>query len=260
MLVKTQLLNELKDLGMNLYESKLWTALLSRGVATAGELSDIANVPRSRTYDVLESLERKGFIMTKLGKPIRYIALSPEQVIDRVHKNIVEETKQKEENIKRLEDSDVLGELTKLHTQGITKVDSFDLSGTLKGRKNIYNHLNYLIKNAKKTIVLATTEDGLKRKHESFSTALKGAASRGVDITIAVPKNKNTKKYTDELAKIATINHSDTTTRLCVVDSKDAVLMLTNDTDVNPIYDNAVWISSEFLANALNIFLSTSKE
>ena len=56
---------------LNLYEVKIWTALLSRGVSTAGELSDIANVPRSRTYDVLESLEKKGFIIMKLGKPIK---------------------------------------------------------------------------------------------------------------------------------------------------------------------------------------------
>jgi len=43
----------------------------------------ISNVPRSRTYDVLESLEKKGFVVMKLGKPIKYIALPPEEVIER---------------------------------------------------------------------------------------------------------------------------------------------------------------------------------
>ncbi|MBW2966761.1 hypothetical protein KY342_06680, partial [Candidatus Woesearchaeota archaeon] len=74
MIVQKEFLNKLKDFGLNTYESKLWTALLSRGVSTAGELSDIANVPRSRSYDVLESLEKKGFIIMKLGKPIKYMA------------------------------------------------------------------------------------------------------------------------------------------------------------------------------------------
>jgi len=59
MIVQKSLLLKLKEFGLNIYESKLWTALLSMGVATAGELSDVANVPRSRTYDVLESLEKK---------------------------------------------------------------------------------------------------------------------------------------------------------------------------------------------------------
>jgi len=43
---------------LNIYEVKVWTALLSRGVAAAGELADISGVPRSRSYDVLESLEK----------------------------------------------------------------------------------------------------------------------------------------------------------------------------------------------------------
>ena len=43
-----------KVFGLNTYEARIWTALLSRGISTAGELSDIANVPRSRSYDVLE--------------------------------------------------------------------------------------------------------------------------------------------------------------------------------------------------------------
>ena len=59
MIVKEEFLSKLRRyFSLNLYEVKIWTALLSRGVSTAGELSDIANVPRSRSYDVLESLEK----------------------------------------------------------------------------------------------------------------------------------------------------------------------------------------------------------
>ena len=88
MIVQTDFLNRLRDFGLNSYEAKLWAALLSRGISTAGELSDIANVPRSRSYDVLESLEKKGFIIIKIGKPIKYIAVPPEEVIERVKKKI----------------------------------------------------------------------------------------------------------------------------------------------------------------------------
>ncbi|MBI2208036.1 hypothetical protein HYU50_00920 [Candidatus Woesearchaeota archaeon] len=52
MLVDQETIKKIKSLGLNTYEVKIWTALLSRGVSTAGELSDIANVPRSRSYDV----------------------------------------------------------------------------------------------------------------------------------------------------------------------------------------------------------------
>src|SRR5210317_127304 len=102
MIVKEEFLSKLRRyFSLNLYEAKVWTALLSRGVSTAGELSDIANVPRSRSYDVLESLEKKGFVVMKIGKPIKYIAVPPKEVLERVKKNLVSDT---EDHIKKLDE------------------------------------------------------------------------------------------------------------------------------------------------------------
>src|SRR3989339_2076074 len=123
MLVQKDFLNKLRDFGLNTYESKIWTALLSRGVSTAGELSDIANVPRSRSYDVLESLEKKGFVIMKLGKPIKYIAVSPKEVVERVKKNMKSEADERIKRLEELKDTEVLGELNSLHTQGVELVE-----------------------------------------------------------------------------------------------------------------------------------------
>ena len=100
MIVKEEFLSKLRTyFSLNLYEVKIWTALLSRGVATAGELSDIANVPRSRSYDVLESLEKKGFVIMKFGKPIKYLAVQPAEVVERVKKHMKEESEKEDETI-----------------------------------------------------------------------------------------------------------------------------------------------------------------
>src|SRR4051812_9254178 len=114
-IVQKDFLKKIKDFGLNSYEAKIWTALLSRGVSTAGELSDIANVPRSRSYDILESLEKKGFIIMKIGKPIKYIAVDPHEVVDRVKKNVTIEAQRQAEVLDTLKDSDVLNELQMLH-------------------------------------------------------------------------------------------------------------------------------------------------
>ena len=90
MIVNEEFLSRLRKIfDLNLYEVKVWASLLSRGVSTAGELSSISDVPRSRTYDILESLEKNGFIVMRLGKPIKFVALKPEEVIERVKKNLV---------------------------------------------------------------------------------------------------------------------------------------------------------------------------
>ena len=120
MIVKEEFLSKLRRyFSLNLYEVKIWTALLSRGVSTAGELSDIANVPRSRSYDVLESLEKKGFVVMKLGKPIKYLAVEPKEVVERVKKYIAKDSQEKMKKLDSLKGSEVLNELNALHSKGI---------------------------------------------------------------------------------------------------------------------------------------------
>ena len=102
-----------------IFGSESLTALLSRGTSTAGELSNISDVPRSRTYDILESLEKKGFIVMKIGKPIKFVALKPEEVIERVKKNLMVNAQVKNKKIRELKGDEVLEELDLLFTKGI---------------------------------------------------------------------------------------------------------------------------------------------
>ncbi|MBI4439823.1 TrmB family transcriptional regulator [Candidatus Woesearchaeota archaeon] len=251
MIVQKDFLNKLKDFGLNTYESKLWTALLSRGVSTAGELSDIANVPRSRSYDVLESLERKGFIIMKLGKPIKYIAVPPEEVLERVKKKISEETEKQLKTMEDLRQGEVIDELKLLHTQGIELVDPTDISGCVKGRKNLYDHLESAIKKAESSIILMTTAKGFIRKSEALKSALSKAKSRGVKIRIGVNASKEIAKKVQEMSKIADIRQSDIKARFCLVDGKEVTFMLLNDEEVHSSYDVGVWVNSKFFASAL---------
>src|SRR3989339_804471 len=142
MIVKEEFLGRLRKIfDLNLYEVKVWTALLSRGTSTAGELSSISDVPRSRTYDILE---KKGFIVMKLGKPIRFVALKPAEVVERVKRNLMVQAKERTKRLETLRGDEVLEELSSLFTQGVKFVEPSDLSGSLKGRQNLYNHLDMM--------------------------------------------------------------------------------------------------------------------
>jgi sugar-specific transcriptional regulator TrmB len=252
MIVQKDFLGKLKDFGLNSYESKLWTALLSRGISTAGELSDIANVPRSRSYDVLESLEKKGFIIVKLGKPIKYVAVPPEEVIERVKKKVREDSDYQTKMLNELGDSDVLNDLILLHKQGVELVDPADISGSVKGRDSLYNHLDFMIKGAEESITLVTSTEGLLRKFETFKPQLKKAHKRGVKIRIVAPITREVMHIANELSEIAEIRHTDdVVARFCVIDSKELMFMLMDDKEVHPSYDAAVWVNTPFFARAL---------
>ena len=92
MIVKQELVNKVKNyFNLNIYETKVWLALLTKGVASAGEIAEMSGVPRSRTYDVLESLEKQGFAMQKIGKPVKYFAIKPTNVIYKLKKNAMDQ-------------------------------------------------------------------------------------------------------------------------------------------------------------------------
>lgn len=257
MIVSDEFLNKLRrSFNLNLYEVKLWAALLSRGVSTAGELSDIADVPRSRTYDVLESLERKGFVIVKPEKPIRYMAISPKEVISRVQGRVERGAKEKVERLDKLSESDVLKELELLYTQGIEPMQTTDFSGALKGRHNLYDQLAAIIKDAESSIYLATTEDGIIRKIRALRPLLEKAKSKGVSIKIAAPINEKTRELMENIKDIAEIKDvTNLNGRFCIVDEKQLLFMLIDDKEVHPTYDIGLWVTTPFFAkNMSNMF------
>ena len=252
MIVKEEFLTKLRRyFNLNLYEVKIWTALLSRGVSTAGELSDIANVPRSRSYDILESLEKKGFVVMKLGKPIKYMAVNPREVVERVKKNTRLEAEESMKRLENLKSTDVIQELNNLHTQGVELVEPTDLAGSLKGRHNLYNHIELTMKGAEKTVTIMTTSQGLIRKIDSMKSLFESLKKRGVKIRIAAPLTKETEKAVKDLGSVAELRHTNSKARFIIVDGKELIFMVMDDADVHPTYDIGIWINTPFFASAL---------
>jgi len=253
MIVKDEFLGRLRKIfDLNLYEVKVWAALLSRGVSTAGELSSISDVPRSRTYDILESLEKKGFILMKLGKPIKFVALKPEEVIERVKRNLVKNAQEKSKRLEQLKGDEVLKELIALFTQGIKYVQPSDLSGSLKGRQNIYNHLDMMIRNAEKSVTIVTTAEGLNRKLETLMLSFEKAKKRKVAIRIAAPIDASNIKVAKELSKVAEVrNVSDLRARFTLIDGNQVMFMLMDDDKIHPNYDVGVWVNTDFFTKTL---------
>ncbi|MBU0894277.1 MAG: hypothetical protein KKF48_02125 [Nanoarchaeota archaeon] len=253
MIVKDEFLGRLRKIfDLNLYEVKVWTALLSRGTSTAGELSNISDVPRSRTYDILESLEKKGFIVMKLGKPIKFVALKPEEVVERVKKNLMKFAQERTKRLETLKGDEVLDELNTLFTKGIKFVEPSDLSGSLRGRQNLYNHLDMMVRDAEKTITIVTTAEGLNRKLEALMPSLEKCKKRGVKIRIAAPIDSNNLKIARDLKKVAEVrNLENIKARFIIIDSNQLMFMLLDDEKFHPNYDIGIWVNTEYFAQAL---------
>ena len=194
----------------------------------------------------------------KFGKPIKYIAVQPSEVVERVKKHMMSETKTRIERLDTIRETEVLDELQQLHEQGIELVEPSELSGSLKGRHNLYNHLELMIRSAEKTVTIVTTEQGLLRKIEGFKPIFEEIAKRGVIVRIAAPLTKLTEKTVKELEGLAEIRDTDVKARFICIDGKEVAFMIMDDSDVHPTYDVGIWVNSPFFANALEELFETA--
>lgn len=71
----------MRRLGLTQNEIKVYILLLNTGPLTAKEISDYGEVPFSKVYLVLKSLEDKGWVSLLRGRPLKYVALSPDDAV-----------------------------------------------------------------------------------------------------------------------------------------------------------------------------------
>lgn len=187
MLVKQELINKIKDyFGLNVYETKVWLALLGKGVASAGEIAEISRVPRSRTYDVLETLEKKGFTIVKIGKPVKYIGVKPQIILERLKNDVKKDAQERLDYLLKIRETEEFENLEEIFKGGINPVDRGDLSVALKGKANISGYLKELIKKAEKEIIICTDVGDLNSKIKMFQQMLALISESKVKLKIAL--------------------------------------------------------------------------
>ena len=84
-----KLIENLKELGLNTYESKVYIALLKKYPATGYEISKLANIPQSRTYDTLKVLEQKKIVITTNSKPVQYSPIKPKELTKQAKRKLI---------------------------------------------------------------------------------------------------------------------------------------------------------------------------
>lgn len=75
-----ELLDNLNILGLTVYEAKCYIALTSANELSPVDVARISGVPRTRTYEILENLMKKGLCVSVPGPVIKYKASNPEML------------------------------------------------------------------------------------------------------------------------------------------------------------------------------------
>jgi len=247
MILKQELINKIKDyFDLNVYETKVWLALLSKGIASAGEISTMSGVPRSRTYDVLESLEKKGFAIEKLGKPVKYLGVKPQIILEKLKNNAKNHADQKIKELLKIKTTDEFTELEKLYRGGLSPVKREDVSASLRGKSNISNHLREILQNANKEVIVCTNASELASKFKLFQQTFSRLQKSGVKIKVALSGDEKLIKQLSEKLNMK-IKKVDVDAKFFIVDRSEILFYLFK----NPSQEDvAIWLNSDFFSEA----------
>lgn len=248
MIMKQELVKHIKEhFNLNIYETKVWLALLSKGIASAGEVAELSGVPRSRTYDVLESLEKRGFAIIKIGKPVKYISVKPTEVIEKMKSEMLLEAQEKVKSLSALKSTNEYTELEQLHNSGISPIKSSDLTGSLKGRSNVVAKLRELLENSQKEVLLCTSAVDFEDKSRVLVPSLERLAKTNVKLRLALSGDAEKVKRINAKHNLKA-KHIESPARFFIADRKEALLMITPE---HAEEEMGVWLSSPYFTESL---------
>ncbi len=235
----------LKRIGLNNYETSIYIALLKNGSSSAGELSASANVPRSRVYDVLSSLEKKGFAMAQLAKPVKYAAVPPDKLANILRSEYKREFESKTQELVSL-DRSIISALEPLYVKGKGS-ESREFSGVIKSSKNIHKHIENMVATSKRSLCKIGSHEGLKKVGKHSHEHFKKARKRGVEIKLM--GNIRSKEELAHLRRVSNIRHIEGIDgRFVIKDGKEALVLLTPEAGREEM---GILVKNEYFARSM---------
>jgi sugar-specific transcriptional regulator TrmB len=245
MLVKTELINKIKDyFDLNVYETKVWLALIGQGSASAGEIAEISGVPRSRTYDVLETLEKKGFAIVKIGKPVKYLGVKPRMILDKLRNNVKSEADERIQSLSNIRETEEFAQLEELYKGGMEPIKREDVSAALKGKSNISNYLREIIRDAKKEVLICTSAKDILSKTKLFQQTFEVLKKANIKIKLCLSGEEALIKKAETEFGIK-IKKTEIDAKFFIIDRNEILFYLSNPESKE---ESAIWLNSEFFS------------
>lgn len=230
----------LQDLGLTEYEMRGYIALLEHGAMTASRISEHANVPYSKIYEVLGSLEKKGWIETEHGRPSKYYPKPPAEA--------VATTRMKIEDTFNISESQVLKELQPIYE----KKDTHERPDIwiVRGEYNILAKIRETIARTHRELLIASPVLP-ELVITNLVPILAHLKEQGVSILIMTSKNVN-KEGLKSLADIANVRLRDQMFGGGVISDSEEVVLLLGEEEKTSL---AIWADHIGLAKfAKNYF------
>ncbi len=165
------LIKTLQNLGLSLYESKAYLALISLGVGSAELIAESAHIPRTSAYKILESLERKGFVTSSGGRPRMYKPVDLKSVRERIIAEVNE-----------------LFDKLEFIQEFLAEKGEPQLVYTIYGREKVIRKIAEIIDSTESELIISTPKFSEIRK--KLMKNIEKAIKRGVKVIIITLPNQ----------------------------------------------------------------------
>jgi sugar-specific transcriptional regulator TrmB len=161
----------LRSFELTEYEAKCFVALTRLREGTAKEVSEVADVPRARIYDSMDTLQDRGLVSVQESKPRRFRAVSPRESVELLEQECRNRLDRLGTILPRLGSPD--------RQTGAGEV------WTMEGETAVAERLATLVDGAEDEVLLAIAVDALLGAE--LIDCLADAAERGVDVVVGSP-------------------------------------------------------------------------
>jgi sugar-specific transcriptional regulator TrmB len=197
---------KLFDLGE--YESRTYAALVMNGPSTVKEIRRSAGVPYSREYDILESLEKRGFVKIRPGRPMVYSAVDPRKILKReceIRINVVE---------------NLLDEIGPMYDKSLKNESPEESFWAIKGKRNVRDKLVEMINGSKEEILIVGVSPV---SSDDVEKAVRASVGRGVTVKCLGEFDSRCKSLLEDIGakvRIFEYDHS----RYVLADGREALV------------------------------------
>lgn len=151
--------------GLSEYESRAYLALVALGSGSANFVASVAQIPRTSAYKVMKSLEGKGFVKEKPGRPVSFTPTDPGEL----SRKLVEEVEASFAKVATLKDL--------LSERGVPQ-----LVYTIMGKERVLDKIGEMMDKSESSFVMSTPSIAeIRRK---LGKRFANAVSRGVQVTL----------------------------------------------------------------------------
>jgi len=175
MIISDRVRKALENLGLTSYEIKAYCSLLAHGPMSATEVSKTSKVPYTKIYDVLNSLEAKGWIEVEHTRPSKFYPKSPLVALETIRLRM--------ENERKINEEIILEELLPIYEK--REIKEKPEIWIVRGEHNILSKINEVFNGCEKELLLAIPS-GLDKVGKFLSPIMEQLKRKGIKICMLI--------------------------------------------------------------------------